>query len=60
MTPGEAAYAKWCERVSNKLSGLSIAKDIVLHLPWHQLKPAQKETWEAIAAAAIAAAGRPR
>lgn len=50
VSPGQAAYEKWCERINPK--GGKLFKPLPIQ-PWDKLKPATKSTWEAVAQAAI-------
>lgn len=56
-SPGEAAYAKWVERVS--LNDPRTPRLPTLDLmPWTKLTVHARATWEAVAKAAIEAEGR--
>ncbi len=50
MSPGQAAYEKWCERINPP----EIPKQHVLRIqPWSKLRLSTRAVWEAVAKAAI-------
>ena len=51
-SPGRAAYEKWCECINPP----QLPKQHALRIqPWGELKPKTKDTWDAVAQAAIKA-----